>query len=130
IRTGFRFHPTRAGGKVVEAGARRDLLASDAFDIELDLNYAHNSAFDTLNITSPPNQCIALATATCPNQLPPDASIPHKWRNTWSARRGGEYVAMPTLLGIRAGGFFQGNGQDPDYAQLDFLPSSMFGFYL
>ena len=130
IRTGVRWHPTRKDGKVAPSGKRHDFLATDLFDLELDLTYAHNSSFDTLDITFAGGQCIAFGSNPCPNKLPPDTSIPHKWRDTFGARLGGEFVAVPERLGIRAGAFVQGNGQDPDYAALDFLPSSMFGFYL
>lgn len=127
VRLGVRYHPKRKDAAVTRRGERRDFLANDVFDIELDGTYSHNSSFDTLGVTFGPNQCIDFGNAKCPNTIPTDTSIPHNWRDTVGVRLGGEYVVLPNQLGVRIGGFFQGNGQNPDFAALDFLPSSMFG---
>ena len=129
-RLGVRFHPVRKGVVLDPTKtAWRDFLASDAYDIEVDGTYAHNSSFDTLTILFPPNQCVALGTSPCPNNIPPDTSIPHQFRDTFGVRLGGEYVVLPDRLGVRAGGFVQANGQDPQYLGVDFLPSSMWGLF-
>ena len=130
VRLGFRYHPMRAGGKVVPSGKRRDMLASDAWDVELDLTYSHNKSFDQLTLLFPAQQCVALATTSCAGYVPVDASVPHKWKDSVGARLGGEWVAIPDLLGIRVGAFYQTSSLDPQYVGIDFLPSSMFGLYL
>jgi long-subunit fatty acid transport protein len=130
VRVGFRYHPMRPGGKVVPSGKRRDMLASDAWDIELDLTYTHNKSVDQLTLLFPANQCVALGVSNCAGYVPVDASVPHKWKDQVGARLGGEWVAMPDLLGIRAGAFYQTSSIDKQYVGIDFLPSSMFGLYL
>ena len=129
-RIGFRYHPMRAGGKVVPSGKRRDFLASDAWDIELDLTYSHNKAVDQLTLLFPAGQHIALGGNTLAGFIPEDASVPHKWKDNVGLRLGGEWAAMPDKLGIRAGAFYQTSAVDPQYVGIDFLPSSMFGLYL
>ncbi|GAC1352687.1 MAG: hypothetical protein NVSMB1_18030 [Polyangiales bacterium] len=159
LRVGLRFHPMRRDAKVetddasdgmpadhpghdrllandagkepeAHASWRRDFLANDAFDIELDATYSHNKSFDDLIVLFPPGQAVALGTTRAAGFIPEDASVPHRWRDTVGARLGGEYVVMPGKLGVRAGGFVQSNAQDPQYLSVDFLPSAMFGVYL
>jgi long-chain fatty acid transport protein len=139
LRLGLRWHPRRKDAPVTKPGARRDFLANDQFDIEIDGTYSHNSSVDALRINfgeDPANpgsgssaQCVAFGTNSCANKIPADTTIPHNFRDTVGVRVGGEYVVLPNQLGVRIGGFFQGNGQDPDFAGLDTLPSSMFGLF-
>jgi len=129
VRLGFRFHPLRKGA-TFDGKGRRDFLAHDQFDIELDLTYSHNKQFQDLTILFPPSQAVALGSTKSAGTIPQDASVPHKWKDSIGIRLGGEYVVLPEKLGVRVGGFFQTSSQDPAYLQVDFLPSMMFGAYL
>lgn len=129
VRAGVRWHPRRKEIELPKEG-RRDFLKHDKFDIELDVIYAHNSAFDKLTILFAPGQFIAFGNTLRASEVPRDASIPKAWKNTVEVRLGGEFAAIPDKLGIRAGTFFRTAGQDEQYLNLDFHPGQMFGFYL
>ncbi len=130
-RIGFRLHPARKDGKVVTSGKRRDLLSSDAFDIELDVTYAHNKTVDQITLLFPPGQPVALGQLTSSaGFVPADASSPHNWKDTVGVRLGGEVPVLPDQLAVRAGAFYQTVGQDAKFLAIDFLPSAMVGLYL
>jgi long-subunit fatty acid transport protein len=128
-RLGFRYHPMRPGA-TPKATGRRDFLEHDLYDVELDVTYAHDSAFQDLKLLFPADQHVALGSTSNAGIIPPDASVPHRWKDTIGVRLGGEYVVLPSKLGVRAGAFYQTSGQDPAYLSIDFLPSAMFGGYL
>jgi long-subunit fatty acid transport protein len=129
IRFGARFHKPRAGAP---KDVRGDFLATDIFDVEVDLNYSHDSSFQNLQLTFPDGankQPVALGSTSVAGYVPPDASVPHFWKDTFAVRLGGEWVAVPNLLGIRLGTYFQTGAVDAKYANIDFLPSQQFGLY-
>ncbi|MGZ3473335.1 MAG: OmpP1/FadL family transporter [Polyangiales bacterium] len=125
-RLGFRWHPLRKGITAPTEG-RRDFLAHDQFDVELDVTYSHNSSFDKLTVLFDPGQSVAFGSTVSASYIPPDASIEKHWKDTVGVRLGGEYVVIPDQLGIRLGGFFQTKGQDEQYLNLDFHPGQMLG---
>lgn len=134
-RLGFRFHPKRAGAKTTGKFERRDSLASEAFDLEVDLTYSHNKSFDTLGIFFPDPaganaQYVAMASASRAGKIPGDASVPHKWKDNVGVRAGFELNAIPDQLALRVGGFLQTSSVDAAYAGIDFLPSMMVGGFL
>jgi long-chain fatty acid transport protein len=134
-RLGFRFHPKRADAKTTGKFERRDSLASELFDVEVDLTYSHNKSFENLGIyfpdpTGPDKQLVAMAGTKAAGVIPGDASVPHKWKDNVGIRVGFEFNAIPNLLALRAGGFLQTSALDPAYAGIDFLPSTMFGGFL
>jgi long-chain fatty acid transport protein len=59
--------------------------------------------------------------------LPPDSSIPHKWKDTFGARLGGDYNVIQDLLAVRAGAWFQSSAIDPKYVYVDFFPTQRVG---
>src|SRR5262249_27336166 len=132
-KLGLRFHYPRKGaskrpGWANVPGRRvRDPLSEDVFDIELDFTWANNSAVQDVNIQfkpsgpGSPRSGIPLNTSGgSPSTVPVDASIPHKWKDVFGIRLGGDLVAVPNLLSLRAGGFWEGKGQDDAYLNLDF----------
>ncbi|MBI2394490.1 MAG: outer membrane protein transport protein [Deltaproteobacteria bacterium] len=128
LRLGFRWHPARKGAVLPKDG-RRDSMAHDAFDVELDLTYSRNSSFNQLTILFDPGQNVYFAGANG-GFIPDDASISKKWKDTIGVRLGGDYHLLPEKLSLRAGGFFQTKGQDEKYLNLDFHPGQMVGLYL
>lgn len=117
-RFGFRYHsPQRMGSAIPKVGRKvRDPLVDDQFDIEMDFTYAHNSVVDNLEVRFEPN----IAVNGTPGFVPQNADIPHKWKNVFGARLGGDYVIIPGFLAARAGAWFETNGQDPEYLNPDF----------
>jgi long-chain fatty acid transport protein len=129
IRAGVRWHPHREGVELAKEG-RRDFLANDKFDLELDAIYANNSQFDKLTVSFYEDTRVTFGQSATAGFAPPAASIEKNWKNTIAIRLGGEYVAIPDKLGIRAGAFWQSKGQDEAYLNLDFHPGAMVGGYL
>lgn len=129
-RLGFRFHPRRAGAKTTKEWQRRDSLATDLLDVEIDLTYAHNKTFDMLGLLFPPAQYVAMGNQSRAGVIPADASVPHRWKDTVGARLGFDYNVLPNQLALRVGGFVQTSAVDDPYANIDFLPSTLFGGFV
>jgi long-chain fatty acid transport protein len=120
-RLGVRYHHLRKAGSLApqtQTGKKsRDPLAQDLFDVELDFTYSHNSVVQNLEVRFDPGIPVnGINGAT----VPTNADIPHNWKDVFGVRIGGDYVAIPGFLAIRAGGFFETNGQDPAYLNPDF----------
>ena len=47
--------------------------------------------------------------------------IPKQWKNTYSARLGGDYNVIDQLLTLRLGGFYESAATQPEYAYVDFF---------
>ena len=117
-RFGLRYHsPQVAGSLIPKVGRKvRDVLADDQFDLELDFTYAHNSVLDNLEVRF----VEGIKVNGTPGSIPQNADIPHKWKNVFGARLGGDYVIIPGFLAARAGAWFETNGQDAEYLNPDF----------
>lgn len=119
-RLGFRYHhPQKMGSLVMDTRSKksRDPLSQDQFDIEMNFTYAQNSVVQNLEVRFNANIPVnGVPGAT----VPQNADIPHQWKDVFGVRLGGDYVVIPGFLAIRAGGFFETNGQDPAYLNPDF----------
>jgi long-chain fatty acid transport protein len=117
-RFGFRYHsPQKMGSLVPKVGRKvRDTLVDDQFDVEMDFTYAHNSVLDNLQVRFEPG----ILVKGTPGSIPENADIPHKWKNVFGARLGGDYAVIPGFLAVRAGAWFETSGQDAEYLNLDF----------
>ncbi|MCC6558079.1 MAG: outer membrane protein transport protein [Polyangiaceae bacterium] len=125
-KLGVRYHHPRARGPrpgstlgAPEGAARRvrDPLSEDLFDIELDLTWANNSAVDTIEVRFKKGLPVR---GTDVGFVPTNADVPHEWKDVIGVRLGGDFVALPGLLALRAGGFFETKGQEDEYLNLDF----------
>jgi long-chain fatty acid transport protein len=132
-KLGFRYHHPRQGYSAPalgqawlskHEGKARDSMTHDLFDIELDLTWANNSVVDNLEVRFDPN----IPIKGTPGFAPENADIPHHWKDVFGARLGGEFVAIPDLLAVRAGGFFESKGVDEAYLNVDFHPGHRIGF--
>jgi hypothetical protein len=135
-KIGMRIHKPRRGIAIEGAEAhRRDPLAQDVWDLELNVTWANNSAIDTLQIRFPgtadgTNGIIPVAGT--PGNVPPNADIPHNYNDVIGVRLGGDYNAIPNKLAIRAGAFFESaaaankNGQNL-YMATDFMAGTRVG---
>jgi len=117
-RFGFRYHsPQKMGSAIPKVGRKvRDVLADDQFDLEADFTYAHNSSVDNLEVRFQPG----IKVNGTPGSIPENADIPHKWKNVFGARLGGDYIIIPGFLAARAGAWFETSGQDAEYLNPDF----------
>ncbi|MEZ4445672.1 MAG: hypothetical protein R3B72_41740 [Polyangiaceae bacterium] len=128
-KLGLRYHHPRKGGQGQEwvtqhRGWARDGWAEDIFDVELDLTWAHNSQVDQIDITLNERYQV---NGTGTGQVPLDASQERNWKDVVGVRLGGEYVPIPDLLALRAGGFFESRGVADEYVNIDFHLSERVG---
>jgi hypothetical protein len=139
-KIGVRYHvprqlPSEIPDKPTPASPkhRRDPLANDLFDVEVNLTWANNSAADTVQARFPgdPSGNGILPVSGIPgSSLPPNADQPRGYKDVIGVRVGGDVNVLPDKLALRAGGFFETNGQDRKYQNLDFAGSSRVGFGL
>ena len=134
-KIGFRYHKPRADMAFDEH--RRDPMAQDIWDAELDFTWANDSAIDALHISFPADSTGngTIPVAGTPGNVPPNADVPHNYNDVLGVRLGGEYNAVPNKLAIRAGAFFESqaapssNGQNPTMAT-DFAAGARVGLAL
>lgn len=111
----------------------RDPLSTDVFDVELDLTWAHNSQIDPIVIRfpgDPSGKGLLPVSGIQGADLPPNADIKRGYKDVVGIRLGGDYNVIPDKLALRAGGFFETSGLDPQYQAIDFIASSRFGMAL
>ncbi len=131
-KLGLRYHKRR--GAAGEADHKRDPMSQDVFDVEADLTWANDSAFDAIQIrfpgtaggqgTLPANPYLTGAT------LPPNADVPHKFQDVFGVRVGGDYNVLPDQLAVRAGAFFETQAAQQQYQNIDFDAAARFGVAL
>ena len=138
-KIGVRLHKPRRGLSIEGAELhRRDPMAQDVWDLELNVTWANNSAIDNLQIRFPgtadgTNGIIPVAGT--PGTVPPNADVPHYYNDVVGVRLGGDYNAVPNKLAIRAGAFFESpaapnkNGQNI-YMATDFMAGTRIGLAL
>lgn len=130
-KLGFRYHKLRGGVQVDPH--LRDPIAQDVFDIEADLTWANNSAFDALQVRFPGdasgNGIIPANPGLPPGAafIPANADVTHHFRDVFGVRLGGDYNVLPDQLALRAGGFFESKAADTQYQNIDFDGAMRFG---
>lgn len=138
-KVGLRYHRPRVSlekAELKEAPAgtsyRRDPLANDLFDVELDLTWANNSAIDALEVRFPsdPSGAGSLPVSGISSQIPPNADQTRRFRDVFGVRLGGDYNVLPDQLALRAGAYIETNGGRDQFQHLDFAPSQRIGFAL
>ena len=135
-KIGARIHKPRRG--IALEGAeqhRRDPMAQDIWDLELNVTWANDSSIDALQIRFPVGSDGINGTipvAGTPGTVPPNADVPHNYNDVIGVRLGGDYNAVPNKLAIRAGAFFESaaaksiNGQNV-YMATDFMAGNRVG---
>lgn len=130
-KIGVRYHRPRASREEA-ASSRRDPLANELFDVEVDLTWANNSALDALEIRFPGDGTGAgrLPVAGINSEIPPRADQPRHYRDVFGVRVGGDYNVLPDRLALRAGAYIEtAAGQEP-FQHIDFAASRRIGFAL
>ncbi len=127
-KVGFRYHKRRSDIPYDEHV--RDPMAQDVFDVEVDLTYANNSSFQTLQVLLPGNatgEGVVPINGIGGTFAPPNASIPQGFKDVYGVRFGGDVNVLRDTLALRGGGFAQSNGQNSQYQNLAFMGSANFG---
>jgi long-subunit fatty acid transport protein len=137
-KLGFRFHVPRAGLDYEHNAHRRDPMAQDVWDAELDVTWAHDSSIDALHIQFPADTDGITGTipvAGTPGTVPANANVPHAYNDVMGVRLGGDFNVVPNKVAIRAGAFFESqaaatqNGQ-AYYLATDFASGARIGLAL
>lgn len=126
-RVGARFHLPRS--KTPKPEHVRDPLADDVFDIELDISYTRNSAYERAKLRFPASPVVQVKGT--PGAVPENNDVDFKVKgDTIGVRLGGDFVILPAKLAVRAGGWFEPDAQNEQYANVTFLASQRFGLAL
>ncbi|WP_394822710.1 OmpP1/FadL family transporter [Pendulispora albinea] len=122
----FRYHKPRAGAADAHM---RDPIKTDVFDAEVDFTWANNSAIDNMEIRFPgdANGNGVIPINGTPGFAPPNSDIPRHYKDVFGIRAGGDYNLVPDKLALRGGVFFETNGQDVKYQNIDFVGAARFG---
>jgi|GEM_PF-529836 len=111
----------------------RDPLATDVFDIELDVTWANNSSADPIELRFPGDASgkgIVPVAGVQGGEIPPNADQKRGYRDVVGFRLGGDYNVIPDRLALRAGAFFETSAANARYQNIDFVASSRFGLAL
>jgi long-subunit fatty acid transport protein len=129
-KLGARFHKPRV--QDARKSHRRDPLLQDKWDVELNLTWANNSVFKDLEIRFPsdPSGNALIPVNGTGGNLPPNADVPHNFKDVFGVRLGGDANVIPDKLALRAGVFYETNGRDPQFQNVDFPATEKFGFAL
>jgi long-subunit fatty acid transport protein len=125
-KLGLRFHLPRKDQSKKPGWASnpdrkvRDPMSEDLFDVEVDFTWANNSAVQNLDLSFVPGIRINDGSPTGVGQVPANGDIPHHWKDVVGVRAGGDFVAVPNLLSLRTGAFYETKGVDDQYLSLDF----------
>jgi long-chain fatty acid transport protein len=130
-KIGLRYHKLRVPAEA--AKHRREPMADDVFDVEIDGTWANDSSFDYLKVRFPldANGNGLPANPGIPSStIPTNADVRHHFRDVFGVRLGGDYNVLPDQLAIRAGAFFESRAADSTYQNIDFDAAERFGFAL
>ncbi|MCA9633818.1 MAG: outer membrane protein transport protein [Myxococcales bacterium] len=128
VRLGMAFRVPRDGapGYLAEA-AERDPISQDVFDVEIDLEYTKNSDFDAIQVRVPKNTVDIYSGTSVVGQVPENSDIELKMKDTFGVRVGGDFVAVPDLLAVRAGMWFQTAAADDEHLHPSPIGGARFG---
>jgi long-subunit fatty acid transport protein len=114
-----------------ELPKRGDPLATELFDVELDLGYQFNARASESSINIGAGELIFSDVdgnsefLEVPDQ--DEFDVDRHLRDAATIRLGGTYNIVPRYLGVSAGTFYESRGVDPDYANIDSFAFARFG---
>lgn len=136
-KVGVRFHQPRVRGPVGALPAAtppvRDPLSQDAWDVELDAHWAHNSAANPIEVRFPADEGgngVLPVSGIPGGQVPPRADQDRGFRDSFGLRAGGDWAVVPSRVALRGGAFVDLPAQADRYQALDFSGAARFGFAL
>lgn len=115
----------------------RDPMSQDKWDLEANFTFAKNSDFQSLQIRMPPYDTgnpggsydgVLPVNGLPGSPLPTNADVPHRYKDVFGVRVGGDYNVIPDKLAVRGGVFVESRAQDPRYQNIDFIGAARFGF--
>lgn len=125
---GARYAQRRSG---VTRGPKLEPMHEEVWDVELDLFWVNTSHVDAFTLTLydvPPSDPDAAKIdftsdpSGVPSPLPPRANIPHRWRDTWGLRVGGDYNVLRDRFALRAGLAYESRAMRRSYMNIDYWP--------
>jgi hypothetical protein len=116
----------------------KDLLKRELWDVEIDANFTANRAADQTTLQIQNEFTLEFRRADGTPQMPLNVtqkdlqqlSSDNHLENVIALRAGGSFNAIPGLLQLSAGGFFQSRGVDPAYASVASYGLMRIGFGL
>ncbi|MBX3181220.1 MAG: outer membrane protein transport protein [Polyangiaceae bacterium] len=133
VRAGAAFRVPRDGSPgYLTAGAMRDPISQDIFDVEIDLEYTRNSAIDAIQVRIPRETVYIYSrgldgSANEVGPVPENADVELHFKDTFGVRLGGDYVALPDLLAVRAGAWYQSAAATDEYLHFSPMASARLG---
>jgi long-chain fatty acid transport protein len=134
-KVGLRYHQPRTmtvplEGQPAPKTYRRDPLANDLFDAEIDLTWANDSAIDALELRFPGDATGAgrLPVSGVNSEVPPNADQRRDFSDVFGVRIGGDYNVVPDVLALRAGAYFESSAANAQFQHIDFAASQRIGF--
>jgi hypothetical protein len=119
--------------------ATRDPMRDEVWDVELNGYWSETShveqyALDVYSETpgskGAPTVAFSSSPKAVPLALPPTASIPRHWRDTFGVRFGGEYNILPSKLSARAGVAYEGRAVPVEYMNIDSWPIAKLSLHI
>lgn len=139
VKFGLRYRRPRYSAEQVQAGEglpgetfQRDPLGTEAFDVEVNVTWANNSAYESLEVRFPsdPSGGGRLPVAGINSQIPPNADQPRHYRDVYGLRLGGDFNVLPDKLALRAGAYYETSALRDQYQHIDFSPTERIGVAL
>jgi hypothetical protein len=138
IRYAHRITPRpRDVGAIERLSSRvEDPMSNEVFDIELDFVYELNSRVEDFVVDVPGAMLeyqfvnsMGMAEAGDAIPVPPSIALPHRWKDQWSLRLGGDYNVIPGMAAVRAGFSYESSGVNEAYQAIDFFVGSRIGIH-
>lgn len=134
LKVGVRVHQPRER----QLGTHvRDPMSQDKWDLEANFTFAKNSDFQALQVRMPSApggeasyDGVLPVNGLPGNPLPSNADVPHRYKDVFGVRVGGDWNVIPDKLSLRAGGFVESRAQDPRYQNIDFIGGARAGLSL
>jgi long-subunit fatty acid transport protein len=127
LKVGARFHLPRAR-RGDERPSRRDPMADDLFDLELDLEWTQSSAIDATRVRFPSERGAGtIPVAGTAGVIPPEADVPRAYRDVIGVRMGGDVSVVPRRLSFRVGGSYETRADREATQNVDTLAGARVG---
>ncbi len=126
LRFGGRYRHPRDG-----AAPGGDPIDADVFNLEIDGTFSKGSSVTTIDMSlrgsdELPGDPIAMEGVDGAT-VPTEVRLEKYWRDVYGLRMGGEVVAVPSRLVVRAGAFYETKGGQDRYLNLHFFTAERFG---
>jgi hypothetical protein len=136
VRAAVRWAMLREQARLRPRSSRRDPLADERFDLELDAVWELNSRVDAIVATPREGSLFDAAIVQASGDvihtpLPvPVSRVEKHWRDQLTLHLGGDWVIAPTRFAVRAGLSYETRASDLRYLTMDFMPLQRLGVHL